>query len=238
MNSTELINLNLTLNSTKNDFFNGIYYVPVELFGVLTNLINIIIFSNKTFKDKTFTYLLYHSISECTYLLLAYVTLISHCGNYCTYLFTKSLFIQLVKVYIDYYFTSCLAIFAIMLEITISLQRYLIVSNSTFCGLIKNGCPHKICLVLFIVSLFYYLPVLIFYRVVLLTTSPDVYKPVLINDIYSYFSYTAIIVRGPICTLILTIINFSTLIKFRNQMKRKAVIKCDASNNIKSNTNL
>jgi hypothetical protein len=234
INSTQLIiNMNMTLNNTKKSYFYGIYFVPLDFFGVITNLINIIIFSNKKFRDKTFTYLLYHSISEFVYLSLVCVTTIPYCASYCSDLFKSSLLSKLIILYIDSYFTSCLAIFAIFIEITISFQRYLVVSNSTFCGLIKNGSPHKISIFLFIISIVYYLPVLIFFRIKHSTLSSDVYELVQLSSIHSYFSYMAIIIRGPICTLLLTIINFSTLVKFRKQMKKKAVIR--SNSNIKSN---
>jgi hypothetical protein len=236
INSTQLINMNMTMNDTKEGYFYGIYSTPLHFSGVFTNLINAIIFSNKKFKDKTFTYLLYHSISEFFYLLLVGLSEIPYCGHYCSYLFKVSLLSQLVSLYIDTYFTSCLAIFALFIELTISFQRYLVVSNSTFCGLIKNGSAHKISIVLFIISIFYYLPDLICYSVKRSTMSPDVYELVRINyKIQSYFSYLAVIIRGPICTLLLTIINFLTLVKFRKQMKKKAVIRF-GNTNLKSNT--
>jgi hypothetical protein len=228
-NSSQLNNFNFTMTNQKEHYFVVFYFLPVIIFGVLTNLINIIIFSNKKFKDKTFTYLLYHSISEFLHLSLNCVSVIPYCGNYCSDSLTKSLLSKLILLCIDSYFTSCLAIFAIFIETTISFQRYLVVSNSTFCGVIKNGSPHKISIILFIISIFYYLPELIFHRINHSTLSSDVYDLVLTNNIYSYFSYLAIIIRGPICTLLLTIISFLTLFKFRKQMEKKKIIKFKTS---------
>jgi hypothetical protein len=231
---SKLLKMNI-LNSTivKNNQTNdkgfdanmSIYSIPLRTFGLLTHLINIIIFSDKKFKDSTFKYLLYHSICEFTYLTLASLTAISYCGSFCDDSFKESLLSKIIELYIDDYLTSSLAIFAVMIEIMISFHRYLIVSNSSFCGVIKNGSPLKITLLLFSLSLFFYLPVLIFFRIKQSATSAHIYQLVKISEIYSYFSYIVLAIRGPIFTLILTIINYFTLIKFKKQMVKKKTIK-------------
>jgi hypothetical protein len=217
------------LNKVKHVFV-GIHALPIRLFGVITNLINIIIFSDKKFKNKTFVYLFYHSISEFVYLSLACLTSIPYCGTYCADSFKYSIISELIVLYIDYYFTSSLAIFALLVEITLSFERYLVVSNSPYCGIIKNGSPHLISSVLFLISLFYYSPVVIFYRVEQSIVLANIYKLVKISEIYSYFSYLALFIRGPVFTIILTVINYKTLVKFKEQMSRKKMIKLEKSN--------
>jgi hypothetical protein len=219
LNYSNLSN-NLTQTKEIEIDYTWFYFLSIKTLGLLTNSINIIIFFNKKFKDKAFTYLLYHSISEFFYLLFVSLSVIPICDSFCE----DSFLSKFILVYTDSYFTSCLAIFAISIEITISLQRYLIVSNKRFCGIIKNGPPHKISCFLFILSLLYYSPVLIFCRIKHSTISPGKYQVVEISNVNSYFSFFALIFRGLICTLLLTFINFKTLIRFRKRMKIKAII--------------
>jgi hypothetical protein len=207
-----------------------VYFVPIRIFGVLTNFINIIILRDKKFKDKTFKYLFYYSISEFVYLFFLCILTIPYCGNYCYDSLKYSLISQLLRLYIDQYFTSCLAVFSITIEITISLQRYLIVSNKNFCKMIKDGSPLKISCFLLLLSLLFYLPIAIIEKVKRKYPNKNLYELDMGGEVDQYYTYVTVIIRGPIFTLVLTFINLLTLIKFKEQMYKKTAIKSNTSN--------
>jgi hypothetical protein len=146
-----------------------------------------------------------------------------YCGNFCKDSVKYSLVAILFQLYIDIYLTSCLAIFAIMLEITISFQRYLVVSNRNILNFLKTKSPTIISSVLFILSLLIYLPAIINFRIACqsngLYTITSKY-----DNIYKIYVFIIFIFRGPFCTVISSIVNLMTLVKFRNQMKIKALI--------------
>jgi hypothetical protein len=224
--------LNYTSSMNKSETFMPnsysllIFVLPIRIFGTATNLINVIIFSSKKFKDKAFLYLLYHSLAEFVYLLLESILSVPYCGHYCKDSIKYSLFAKILQIYVDEYLTSCLAILAILIEITVSFQRYLVVSNIDFCKIIKNGSPHLITIVLFFVSLLHYLPTIINFRVEKNPNKSNIYqvKTTIDGQIYKYFILVIIIIRGPIFTFIFTIISLFTLVKFKKQMKRKILI--------------
>jgi hypothetical protein len=214
--------------------------IPIILFGTIASLINVIIFSDKNFKDKIFTFLLVHSIVEFLYLFLLNFIPVPYCGVYCSFGLSHSYLACLIALAIDYYFTSCLAIFNIMVEITISLQRFLLLSNLNYCLFLKNGSPFKILLVLFIISLLFYLPELFISKIDVLPIDqiPNEYK---MNsnetidyyyitsthfadenpNIVGYFELLTNILRGPGAMVILTIINFLTVLKFKKHINKK-----------------
>jgi hypothetical protein len=229
------LNSNITDNNNNNDFNIMKYLIlvemPLSLFGTMTNLINIIIFSNKRFKDKVFNYFLYHSLSEFLYLICIDFSFVPFCGSYCGPSIGQTYFAKFLIVYIFDYFTSSLAIFNILIEITISYQRLLTILNASFCGSIKNGSPHLITFIIFIISLIYYSPQAIFIRIIKTNSNETLngytYNIIgLINkDIFGYYETVVSIIRGPICVFILTVINIIILIKFKNQMNKKKNMK-------------
>jgi hypothetical protein len=94
---------------------------PLCFIGLLTNIINIIVFSNKRLRnDKLNQYLLVHSITYFFYLLFCFFSFMIRC---------QTLWAKMYELYIFNYFTSSLAIFCVLIELFISIERYLIVSN-------------------------------------------------------------------------------------------------------------
>jgi hypothetical protein len=210
--------------------------IPITILGSITNLINIIIFNNKTFKDKIFTYLLYHSIAEFIYLFLCTLLSIPYCGIYCDFKIRNSYISMFIELAIDDYFTSCLAIFNTFLEIFISLQRYSLLSSINL-----NWSSYRISITLLIISLLYYSPVLFIFKIEqindnlipyhLRINGEKYYDKVLTNfslnhqNFQEYFEFIVNFIRGPVCMALLTIINIITLFKFRKQIKKKLQIK-------------
>jgi uncharacterized membrane protein YhaH (DUF805 family) len=223
--NTSAINGTLSNVTIISNTFGDTMRFTLLTFGSISNLISLIIFSNKKFKDNTFKYLLVHSISEFLYFTILFVIILINVLRRGHDLDNSvaTILKNLIKILLDDYLTSCLAIFSIFTEIVISLQRYLTISNSRKFKFIKTGNPYKIELFLFIISLSFYFCEVLFKRIVerkgislIITTNKIVYK-------YCYMIVNMI--RGPISLITLTIINVLSAFKFRHQMVKKLNLK-------------
>ena len=99
--------------------------------GSLTNLISIYIYKNIRSKTIVQKYNLAYSIFSFLYLFLNAFS----CFTYCDFLNPKlcrSMITQIHIKYIQKFFTSCLALTIVLIQISVSLEHYLLVSNKTF----------------------------------------------------------------------------------------------------------
>lgn len=125
----------------------------VGIFGMVTNLINISVFVHPRLKEDSYKFMLASSTSNffyVTFFILGYVVLMCDCA------LNSSFFTALFSIAIIDYFTSCLAIFRIFIEITLTIKTYCILSNNTIFNLVKY---QFIMIALVIVSLIYYSPI-------------------------------------------------------------------------------
>jgi hypothetical protein len=134
-------------------------YPTICIFGFLTNLINIIVLVNPKMKDISFKYLLAISISDLMYLGFEGYFLIDICSDCPLH---TSYFTQIFNIFIDGYFTSCLAIFCILTDIFLSLIRYSTLKNKIY---LQSLNYYLVLGFVFALALIYYLPVLFFYEI-------------------------------------------------------------------------
>ncbi len=139
----------------------GYLVIPaICVFGFLTNLTNIAVLLNPKMKDISFKYILATCLSDLLYLALegySFIELCSDCPLYNSY------FTQVYIIFIDNYFTSCLAIFSIFTDITLSLIRYSVLKNKVF---LKSISYYLVIGFLFVLALIYYTPVLFFKHII------------------------------------------------------------------------
>lgn len=131
--------------------------IPIPLvttFGAITNGLNIAVFANSKMQISTFRYMLATSINDFIYLTFCMFLSLDYCVN-CS---SKTSYIYSVYLLLlDDYFTSCQAVYCILIEIVLSIQRYKIVTNKTS----KEVIPYKVVLTLLLIpSLVSYLPIL------------------------------------------------------------------------------
>jgi hypothetical protein len=213
--------------------------LTARIIGVVTSLINAIIFSKtKMFKDKIFRYLLIHSIAEFFYFVVMLLFIIPYCNLLCPSSITQSYFAKVIVIYVDIYLSSVLAFFALIIEISITIQRYLVVTNWSL--LWQRHHYLKISGIVFLISLLVYSPEIFFNKIVKIneTTTSDSWnnKYQLVetgygNKYYKNYSMFVNLLRGPIFVSALTILNLITLIKFKRTMKNKKQIKRISFNN-------
>jgi hypothetical protein len=133
------------------------------IFGVITNLLNIMVFMSSALKDRSFKYMLANSISGIVYLgcfLIDYYVFVNDNGDDVA---TKSFSAQLFLLLVDDYFTSCCAFFCILNDVFLSLERFIIVTNKRH--YIKVSCG-LILFIDFIASLLFYSPLFLLKSIV------------------------------------------------------------------------
>ena len=154
-NLTTNSNLELERIETLKDFMWTFIYPNICFFGTITNLINIMILMRSEFKNPIHKFMLAYSVSDFFYLFICCFASLIKCGKFCRV--DDSFLTQVYgDVFIDY-ITSVLAIFNIVIEVFLSIQRYLAIKNINC--LQKISILHSLFFI-FIFSVIFYLPIL------------------------------------------------------------------------------
>jgi len=156
------VNVNETQSQTEDDWELMKLFISfplISLFCCITNGLNIAVFLHSKMKDESFKYLLAKSISNFLYSILMIYSMILYCEE-CS--INKTYASQLYRIMINYYITSCLAIFGHLCEIYVSVYHLLKLTNSSLHSLI----PYKInFIVFFVLSVLIYLDELFLYDI-------------------------------------------------------------------------
>lgn len=124
---------NYTLDSELN--YSHLLPIPlICLFGILTNILNIAVFLHPKMKDVSFKYMLALAVSDVLYLSFLSASFIIYCKN-CVASQTIGYVIYFIVIF--YYLTGSLALFDILIENFLSIQRYLLIQNKPFPTLIS-----------------------------------------------------------------------------------------------------
>jgi hypothetical protein len=236
MNDT--INYDLIITGQKiNDIFTITISKLISIFGVVTNIINLIIFSDSSkFEDQIYIYLRGHCFADILYLMSVLVCSDAFVAHYLPLKFVKSYFIQLTGLYLCSYLTSSLAIFNIFIELIVSLQRCLILMNGRYCKFTKKRTAYIILTIVFILSLIVYSHEIVFFEVMkvngLNQTSEMVLYGIEKNSLglkygkmYENIAISIQIFRGPVCLIMMILINSMTWYQFRLYLNRKTILK-------------
>lgn len=143
--------------------------------GILTNVINILVLRSPRLNDKVFTCFLVSSINDIAYLSISMFSNIFSCGPLCfKYFFTY--FGNIYSLYIQAYGCSVLKLFGILIEIYLSLQRYILLINKRF---LVNLSLFKVLPSLFLFSVLVFIPTLTNFRIIQFDLSAHLYTYVL-----------------------------------------------------------
>jgi hypothetical protein len=220
------------------DVFNIGIFPLISLFGFITNLINLIVFNDPEFSDKIYIYLRVHSIADILYLIGITLSYLAYIQYYLPFSFVHSITIQLFGLYLDLYFTSCLAIFNILIQIIVSFQRYLIFANIKYLKFLKELSPYLIILIIFVVSLLMYAHEIIFFEVLINEKNGTIngtqiffyeYRKNKIGnkyiEIYDNLAISVQLFRGPICLILFIIVNMLTRRSYQKFLVKKTTIR-------------
>jgi hypothetical protein len=136
---------------------------------------------------------------------------------------------RLLYIAISEYLTSCFALANILIEVFLTLQRTVLLSkNATW--FLKNTDVMRVCLVVFLVSFFYYLPVLFMHKIV--TVRGFEHNRSVILDFkleqtwFGMHSLTKTLaavlssIRIFLVTVVLLVLNVMTVFKFNQYLNR------------------
>ena len=87
-----------------NDLSNTFIIPFISAFGVLTNIINVIVFSKKELKDVAFKYYKVNALSNMFYLLICFFLFVARCGVYCK--FSQTCIAQFYLYFFYTYFST------------------------------------------------------------------------------------------------------------------------------------
>lgn len=202
-------------------------YSSICLFGAITVLINISVFSNRRLTDRTYQFLLVEAIVDLLYIVMMGCSSLINCGSPCASR-TDTLWAQIIRLCLYDYLTSCFAINNILIEIFLSLERLCIISNKQFMQKF-NFKPVILCIGVF--SLIFYSPVLLLKR---FYTSDYVVYELLLTDfgaskIGHLIPGILSTIRLLLATVCLFTINMITFIKFKRHVKKKNKLKGNLS---------
>ena len=110
------------------------YILPLICFiGVLTNIVNIVVYSNQSqLKNSIYRYMLLHSICALFHVFISFLYFFNKNDILGMGYFKKrSYFYKFFEMYFFISITTLLSLFLILVELTISLKRMLIVLNTT-----------------------------------------------------------------------------------------------------------
>ena len=111
-------------------YFESLPFICV--FGVITNIINIIVFLSPKLTDRSFRYMLANSISCIIYLgffIIDFWVLKEFCAD-CE--ISKTKYSQIFFFLVDDYFSSVCAFFCIITDLVLTLERLFIVKNKNY----------------------------------------------------------------------------------------------------------
>lgn len=203
--------------------------------------------SARRLKDALYKYLLVMASSDAAYsllvFLLSWVTRMCYADEpaYCP----ASVFYAVLVLYVavSEYLSSCLALFSIVLECFLTVQRILLVANTGTAlqqrplvarirrALTAPPSVSCVCAWLFAVSLAAYLPVLFMRRIQTVTLSGAAFDYRLEKTLFgqSYAAKSLItgikIARILLVTVVLAILNAVNIVQFNAYTKRKLVLK-------------
>ncbi|RNA13337.1 hypothetical protein BpHYR1_040405 [Brachionus plicatilis] len=104
-------------------------FAGLALIGTITSAINIIIFLKLRLKDNVYKYYLISSIVDFFYMFIISFYALIACGTPCDLMNGASFIKMAYIIVLDDYLTSCLAIYNILIELFITIQRYFLIAK-------------------------------------------------------------------------------------------------------------
>ena len=223
-------------NPSVKELFPVIELTPLEIcmygvmiFSIVTSVINVIVFSGDQLKDFTYKYLLVSSVCDIMYLSFGIFSLMfpKYCCEspfLCGGVNVQHFAIWSYRIFQDY-LTSSIAIYNILSEVFLSLQRLLMLMSIEY---LTNLTVYQVGPVMAIVALVYYLPVwslshIVNYSIVYANQS---YDAVALNKTDFAYSQLGQLVRPILSSIriILVMFLFSVLNIFTIILLRRMIV--------------
>lgn len=215
------MNINSSNNNTDSENFIGLkwssyMWIIISLLGIITNFINICVFLNPKLKDISYNYMLSNSITTFFYLIFLFMdsffVVCINCQSSQTY------FASIYNILINGYFTSCLAIFRILTDVTLSVRTLQILKNKKW---LEKVSYKWILTIWFVFSLIFYAPQVFAYDICAKQSSIQSYYMVLNN--FGRTIYYVIItnietsIRLFLAVIVLGAVNVLNVVEFKKR---------------------
>lgn len=205
------------------------FYSAICCMGAFTSLLNITIFLNPKLKDPIYKFYLTSSVIDLMYTVILANALFLSCGTVCDDLRGTNYSNKFYWLFFDDYLTSCFAINNIIIELFVSIQRIIVLSNQ---NCFRNLKPTIVLPIIACIALIYYSPVLFLKEIV---TNESLFRNStgfsLENTKFGnttvgrIFPVVLASIRLLIASVVLFILNLFTLVKFRKHLNKKSNLK-------------
>ena len=192
----------------------------VSAVGIFTNLINILVFMNSKLKDHCYKILLVKSVTNCAYSLFTFLAVfLSFCDNCAP---KYSYFGVVYTIWMNFFLLSSFAMLRIFLEVLLSVRTLLILNKMKWFGRYKIYIVFVILAVLSI-GINAYKPFK--YGFIKLGNNFIlVYTDFGISKLNTIFTLCQSITRAFFASIVLTVINFFNIRKFRRLFKCSLIL--------------
>nr|QVK45847.1 G protein-coupled receptor [Proales similis] len=205
-----------------NPFWLTVVFGVVCLIGSLANLTNVFVFLGPRLHQPNYKLLMFHSINNFSYLILCILSDLMPCAGDCMSLHP----LNLIRFLIDNYFTSSMAIFNISMQIFLSLQRLSLITNRLR---LRKFAVHQVLLMVTVISYIYYAPSLVVTIIDwkkqcdLTEENRAAHEPRRIEEdpVTKWIPVASTMFRLFLATVVLSLLNFFTLFKIRQNFNRK-----------------
>lgn len=212
------------------------YVFPfVALFGIVGNILNMIVLANKKLKTVFYKYFLVLSTASFLYILVSFAYFFVKYSFLSHHLTTHSYGFVFFKLYIYFLFTNLLNVFVNQLFIVLSLRRLLILTSVS----IKQASNMKRWLSLILFStLLLNVPNFFLHNVEKIQCDNELSvekstencytistQSNRMSRLFTLFSIVTWVMRGLVLPLTMLIINLIIFFKFRAYLRRKAQLK-------------
>lgn len=209
---------------------------PICMVGILTNIVNVVVFSNKSLKNSIYKFMFVHSIADLAYLTISFFYFFVKYTLLNNYYSSETFLMNLYDLYAYTTLATILAMFMLIIEMLVSIKRLLIVSNINLTLKMKIKWIVLMCFALSL-ALNFQLPLgtsIVSAQSNQTTNSSQryfiVYNWFGESNWYRYSFTLSSIVRGLIIPIVAFFVNVSMAIKFRSILRRKNLLKNQNSN--------
>lgn len=213
--------------------YSNVYFLPaICLFGMTTSLLNIIVSFSKELQKNVFKFILVDSIGDFLFLFIQFFLVIIRCGTLCPWGY--SYISKLYEIYIYLFIGYVIIAFRVLVDLSVSLNRLLILSN-----IFKNSKEYN-----FYIKMIIFLTIAVLLNLAPFALSKEVgIKGLLYPDPNSTYyevlydkkvresfqaSWTQItlsciaVIKDPLLFTTFCAINIAIAIKFRQHMSKKS----------------
>jgi hypothetical protein len=238
----------------KLELFEATWYTFVApiicIVSFILNIVNVNVLDRMKQANKIYYYMYIKSIVNSIYLLISIFVFMIKCGQFCD--IDNTYFSKLYHLYFFIYLISCLGLFDLFIEISISLNRFFTITNKHFQNHhIKNNFnSNMILLFLLFYSFLFHSPYLFAYQINEIKVYNDTYSifvnklkeikiinytakynkyEMVFNDNYKIrfelINYIGVVLRSFLMFFLIVLVNILGLYKFKQNVNNLLVMR-------------